>query len=167
MKTLKTSKKDKERFAQPGGETLIKLFPDNISICLDDVFHQSTRHRKDDLGEERRRILDYLEIDRQISRHAVRTAIVKVFVGAENSSPDPRGFNIFHKPHQRTNRCQNIYTPYSAKTFEFSHITCYDISGVGRTYQSRLQCPQSDVRAVVDNFRGSYALFRSMQSAGK
>ena len=98
MKALKTSKKDKERCAQPGGETLIKLFPDNISICLDDVFHQSTRHRKGDLGEERRRILDYLEIDRQISRHAVRTAIVKVFVGAENSSPDPRGFNIFHKP---------------------------------------------------------------------
>ena len=59
MKTLKTSKKDKEGFAQPYGETLGKVFPSNISICLDKVFHQSTRHRNNDLGAERRRILDY------------------------------------------------------------------------------------------------------------
>ena len=50
---------------------------------------------------------------------------------------------------------------------ELSHITCYDISGVGRMYQSRLQCPQSDARTVVDNPRGYSALFRSIQSAGK
>ena len=71
MKTLKTSKKDKEWFTQPCGETLIKVFRGNISIFLDDTFHQSTRQKKNDLGEERSRILDYLEIDRQISRHAV------------------------------------------------------------------------------------------------
>ena len=57
MKTLKTSKKDKEGFAQPRGETHRKIFTGNISIFLDDAFHQSTRHKKDDLGEERRRIL--------------------------------------------------------------------------------------------------------------
>ena len=59
MKTLKISKKDKEWFTQPRGETFRKVFPSNISICLDETFHQSTRHKKDDLGEERRRILDY------------------------------------------------------------------------------------------------------------
>ena len=60
MKTLKTSKKDKEGFAQPRGDpikTRRKIFTGNISIFLDDAFHQSTRHKKDDLGEERRRIL--------------------------------------------------------------------------------------------------------------
>ena len=57
MKTLKTSKKDKEGFAKPRGETRRKIFTSNISIFLDDAFHQSTRHKKDDLGEERRRIL--------------------------------------------------------------------------------------------------------------
>ena len=57
MKTLKTSKKDQEGFAQPRGETRRKIFTGNISIFLDDAFHQSTRHKKDDLGEERRRIL--------------------------------------------------------------------------------------------------------------
>ncbi len=93
----------------------------------------------------------------------------KGFIGAENPSPYSRGFDIFDKPNQRTNRFQNIYTSdshYSAKTFEFSHTTCYDISGVGRTYQSRLQCPQSDARVVADNSRGCYALFQSTQSAG-
>ena len=59
MKTLKTSKKDKEGCAQPYGETLGKVFPSNISICLDEVLQQSTQHRKNDLGEERRRILYY------------------------------------------------------------------------------------------------------------
>ena len=59
MKTLKISKKDKERFTQPRSETRIKVFTGNISICLDDVFQQSTGHRKNDFGEERRRILDY------------------------------------------------------------------------------------------------------------
>ncbi|MDD9973590.1 MAG: hypothetical protein OXU27_06260 [Candidatus Poribacteria bacterium] len=63
MKTLKTSKNDKEGFAQPRGETLIKGFTGNISICLDDAFYQSTRHRNNDLGAERRRIFDYLKID--------------------------------------------------------------------------------------------------------
>jgi len=101
MKTLKTSKKDKEGFAQPRGETLRKGFTANISICLDDAFYQSTRYRNNDLGAERRRILDYLKMDRQISRHAVSDAIVKVCVRAEISSPDPRGFDIFDKPHQR------------------------------------------------------------------
>ena len=57
MKTLKTSKKDKEEFAQPRSETLRKAFPGNISILLDDAFQESTRRRKNDLGEERRRIL--------------------------------------------------------------------------------------------------------------
>ena len=57
MKTLKTLKKDEEGVAQPLGETLIKVFTGNISICLDDAFHQSTRQGKDDLGEERRRNL--------------------------------------------------------------------------------------------------------------
>ncbi len=57
MKTLKTSKNDKEEFTQPRGETLRKVFIGNISIFLDDAFHQSTRHRNNDLGEERRRIL--------------------------------------------------------------------------------------------------------------
>ncbi|MCY3550330.1 MAG: hypothetical protein OXH39_07700 [Candidatus Poribacteria bacterium] len=57
MKTLKTSKKDKKWFTQSRGETFRKVFPSNISIGLDDAFQQSTRHRKDDLGEERRRIL--------------------------------------------------------------------------------------------------------------
>ena len=59
MKTLKTLKKDKEGFAQPRGETLRKVFTGNISICLDEALQQSTQHRKNDLGEERRRILDY------------------------------------------------------------------------------------------------------------
>ena len=59
MKTLKTSKTDKQGFTQPPGETLIKVFTGNISICLDDAFYQSTRHRNNDLGEERRSILDY------------------------------------------------------------------------------------------------------------
>ena len=59
MKTLKISKKDKERFTQPRSETRIKVFTGNISICLDDVFQQPTGHRKNDFGEERRRILDY------------------------------------------------------------------------------------------------------------
>ena len=59
MKTLKISKTDKEGFTQPCSETLIKTFTGNISICLEDAFQQSTRHRKHDLGEERRRILDY------------------------------------------------------------------------------------------------------------
>ncbi len=59
MKTLKTSKKDKQWITQPRGETLRKVFIGNISIFLDDAFHQSTRHRNNDLGEERRRILDY------------------------------------------------------------------------------------------------------------
>ncbi len=54
---MKTSKNDKEGFTQPRGETLRKVFTGNISICLDDAFHQSTRHRNNDLGEERRRIL--------------------------------------------------------------------------------------------------------------
>ena len=57
MKTLKTSKTDKEGFTPPG-ETLIKVFTGNISICLDEAFYQSTRQRNNDLGEERRRILD-------------------------------------------------------------------------------------------------------------
>ena len=38
MKTLKTSKNDKQWFTQPRGETLRKVFPSNISICLDEVF---------------------------------------------------------------------------------------------------------------------------------
>ena len=38
MKTLKTSKKDKEGFTQPRGETLRKVFPSNISIFLNEVF---------------------------------------------------------------------------------------------------------------------------------
>ncbi|MDE0322648.1 MAG: hypothetical protein OXN27_01895 [Candidatus Poribacteria bacterium] len=59
MKTLKISKKDKEWFTQPRGETFRKVFPSNISIRLDETFQQSTRHRNNDLGEERRRILDY------------------------------------------------------------------------------------------------------------
>ena len=59
MKTLKISKKDKEGFTQLPGETLIKGFTGNISIFLEDAFQQSTRHRKSDLGEERRRIFDY------------------------------------------------------------------------------------------------------------
>ena len=58
MKTLKTSKNDKERGTHPCGETLRKVFPSNISICLDDAFQQSSRHRNNDLGAERRRILD-------------------------------------------------------------------------------------------------------------
>ena len=127
MKTLKTSKKDKEGFTQPRGETLRKGCTANISICLDDAFHQSTRHRKDDLGAERRRILDYLKMDRQISCHAVSDAIVKVFGGAENSSPAPRCFDIFHKPHQRTNRCQNIYTPPYQTLIDFFSSVCFNI----------------------------------------
>ncbi len=62
MKTLKISKNDKEGFTQPRDETLIKGFTGNISICLEGVFQQSTRERKDDLGEERRRILNYLKL---------------------------------------------------------------------------------------------------------
>ena len=127
MKTLKTSKKDKDGFAQPRGETLIKVFTGNISIFLDDAFYQSTRHRNNDLGEERRRILDYLKMNRQISRHAVSDAIVKVFVRTENSSPAPRDFDIFHKPHQRTNRCQNIYTPTYQTLVDFSYSVCFNI----------------------------------------
>ena len=38
MKTLKTSKKDKEGFTQPRDETLRKVFPSNISIFLNEVF---------------------------------------------------------------------------------------------------------------------------------
>ena len=38
MKTLKTSKTDKQGFTQPPGETLIKVFTGNISICLDEAF---------------------------------------------------------------------------------------------------------------------------------
>ncbi len=129
MKTLKTSKKDKEGCAQPYHETLIKVFTGNIHICLDEAFHQSTRHKKNDLGEKRRRILYYLEIDRQISRYAVWDVLVKVFVRAENSSPAPKGFDIFDKPHQRTNRCQNIYT--STKLYQtlidFFSSVCFNI----------------------------------------
>ena len=55
---------------------------------------------KNDLGEERRRILGYLEIDRQISLHAVRTAIAKAFVDEEISSLNPKHLDIFDKPHQ-------------------------------------------------------------------
>ena len=62
MKTLKISKTDKEGSTQPPDETLRKGFTDNISICLDDVFQQSTGHRKNDFGEERRRILDYSKL---------------------------------------------------------------------------------------------------------
>ena len=62
MKTLKISKTDKEGSTQPCGETLRKGFTDSISICLDDVFQQSTGHRKNDFGEERRRILDYSKL---------------------------------------------------------------------------------------------------------
>ena len=127
MKTLKTSKKDKEGFTQPCGETLIKVFTGNISICLDEAFYQSTQHRNNDLGEERRRILDYLKMDRQISHHAVSDAIVKVFVRAGISSPDPRCFDIFHKPHQRTNRCQNIYTPPYQTLIDFFSSVCFNI----------------------------------------
>ena len=58
MKTLKTSKTDKEGFTHTPGETLIKVFTGNISICLDEAFYQSTRRRNNDLGEERRSILD-------------------------------------------------------------------------------------------------------------
>ncbi|MCY3553249.1 MAG: hypothetical protein OXN27_16960 [Candidatus Poribacteria bacterium] len=57
MKTLKTSKKDKEGGAQPPCETLRKVFIGNISIFLEDAFQQPTRHRNNGLGEERRRIL--------------------------------------------------------------------------------------------------------------
>ncbi len=57
MKTLKTSKNDKQWGTQPPSETLRKVFTGNISICLDGTFHQSTQHRSNDLGEERRRIL--------------------------------------------------------------------------------------------------------------
>ena len=68
MKTLKTSKKDKERDTQPPSETLIKDFTGNTSIRLDDAFQQSARHRNNDLGEERRRILDYPKlIDKSVA----------------------------------------------------------------------------------------------------
>ena len=121
MKTLKTSKKDKEGFTQPRDETLRKVFTGNISIFLDDAFYQATRHRKNDLGEERRRILDYLKMDRKISRHAVSDAIVKVCVRAGISSPDP-------KPHQRTNRCQNVYTPLYQTLIDFFSSVCFNIA---------------------------------------
>lgn len=135
MPHLKTLRKDKEWFAQRCGELLVKLFPRNISVVLDDVLQRhementSANRRilkeayktanpnrtqyaaktydpfyrlgaeKNDLGEERRRILGYLEIDRQISLKAVRDEIVEIFTGTEISSPDPRYLDIFDKPH--------------------------------------------------------------------
>ncbi|MDE0326637.1 MAG: hypothetical protein OXN27_22135 [Candidatus Poribacteria bacterium] len=86
MKTLKISKKDKEGFTQSRGEMPRKGFTGNISICLDDAFHQSTRYRKDDLGEERRRILYYLNGQTNQLPWGLRRDR-KVFVGAEISSP--------------------------------------------------------------------------------
>ena len=53
------------------------------------------------------------------------------------------------------------------KTFEFTRAICYDVSDVERMYQSRLQCPQSDVRVVADSFRGCRALLPLGRSAEK
>ena len=42
----------------------------------------------------------------------------------------------------------------SEKTVEFFHLTCYDVTYVGRTYQFRLQRLRWGVHTVVDSFRG-------------
>ena len=54
-----------------------------------------------------------------------------------------------------------------AKTFEFTRAICYDVSGVQRTYQSLLQCPQLDVRVAADNFHGCRVLLPSDRSEGR
>ena len=64
-----------------------------------DAFYQLGAE-KNDLGEERRRILGYLEIDRQIGLHQVRDAIVKLFVNGDIFSLNPKFLDIFDKPHQ-------------------------------------------------------------------
>ena len=55
----------------------------------------------------------------------------------------------------------------SVKTFEFTRVICYDVSGVERTYQFLLQCLQSDVHAAADNFRGCRALLPLSPSEGR
>ena len=54
-----------------------------------------------------------------------------------------------------------------AKTLEFTRAICYDVSGVQRTYQSLLQCPQLDVRVAADNFHGWRVLLPSGRSEGR
>ncbi len=54
----------------------------------------------------------------------------------------------------------------SVKTFEFTRVICYDVSGVERIYQFLLQCLQSDVYAAADNFRGCRALLLLDRSEG-
>ena len=55
----------------------------------------------------------------------------------------------------------------SVKTFEFTRVICYDVSGVERIYQFLLQCLQSDVYAAADNFRGYRALLPLSPSEGR